>query len=158
MSKYTIILIIFVVAVIAFAVVVSNNKKTEDIEPVVSAITVDKETYDFGEIDIFGGKVEATFILKNEGEQDVRIISALTSCMCTEGEIGGMKFGMHGATGGSVTILAGSEEILTAIYDPLAHGPEGTGKVTRELILKTNSTETPEITIRLSANVVKDEQ
>lgn len=159
MNKYALGVIgILIIVFLAFTINTTNDKKTEDIKPVVSVITVDKEDYDFGEIDIFGGKVEVTFILKNEGEQDVRIISALTSCMCTEGEIGGMKFGMHGATGGYVIIPAGGEETLTAIYDPLAHGPEGTGKITRELILKTNSTETPEITIRLSANVVKNEQ
>ena len=119
---------------------------------------VEKTSHDFGEIDIFGGKVSTTYTLKNEGSEDVRIISAITSCMCTEGEIGGMKFGMHSVTGEKIIIPAGGEEILTAVYDPLAHGPNGTGKVTRELILKTNSTETPEIKVLLIANVVKNEQ
>lgn len=75
-------------------------------------------------------------MLKNEGDEDVKIASAITSCMCTEGKIGGLKFGMHRATSGRVKIPAGGEETLTAIYDPLAYGPNGTGKVTRELMLK----------------------
>lgn len=157
MNKYTIILIIFVIAVISSAVVVSKNKKVENSKPITSVITVDKESYDFGDIDIFAGKVETTYTLKNEGTEDVRITSAVTSCMCTEGEIGGMRFGMHSATGKRVIIKAGEEKILTAIYDPLAHGPNDTGKITRELTLMTNSTQTPEITVKLNANVVKNQ-
>lgn len=158
MSKYTIIIIIFVIAVIASTVIISNNKEKVEDKPITSLITVDKESYDFGEIDIFGGNVETTYTITNEGEQDVEIVSAVTSCMCTSGEIGGMKFGMHSATGGRVTIPAGGQELLTAIYDPLAHGPNGTGKITRELTLTTNSVETPEITVKFSANVTKNEQ
>jgi hypothetical protein len=157
MNKYALGVVgIIIIAFLVFAVNTSNERKIEKNKQVASVVTVDKESYNFGEIDIFGGKVETTYILKNEGEQDVMIKSAITSCMCTEGEIGGMKFGMHSATGGYVTIPAGGQEILTAIYDPLAHGPNGTGKITRELILTTNSTETPEITVRLSADVVKN--
>lgn len=76
--------------------------------------------------------------------------------MCTEGKIGKMKFKMHSATGGYTIIPAGGQETLTAIYDPLAHGPDGTGKITRELTIKTNSITTPEITVKLSADVVKN--
>ena len=158
MNKYTLGVIgIIIIAFLVFAVNTSSNKKAEENKQVASVVTADKESYDFGEIDIFGGKVETTYIIKNEGDEDVKITSAITSCMCTAGEIGNMKFGMHSATGGYVTIPAGGEEILTAVYDPLAHGPEGTGKITRELTLMTNSTETPEITVRLSANVVKNQ-
>ncbi|MEK7589867.1 MAG: DUF1573 domain-containing protein [Patescibacteria group bacterium] len=156
MNKYTIILIIFTIAVIASSVIISGNKKSEDNKQITSVITVDKESYDFGEVDIFGGKVETTYIIKNEGEQDVKITSAITSCMCTEGKIGKMKFKMHSATGGYTIIPAGGQETLTAIYDPLAHGPDGTGKITRELTIKTNSITTPEITVKLSADVVKN--
>ena len=158
MNKYALGVIgIIIIAFLVFAVDASNEKKAERNKQVASVVTVDKESYDFGEIDIFGGKVETTYILKNEGSEDVKIVSAITSCMCTEGEIGGMKFGMHSATVGRVVIPAGGQDILTAIYDPLAHGPNGTGKITRELTIVTNSTETPEITVRLSANVVKNQ-
>ena len=154
MNKYTIILIIFTIAVIASSVIISGNKNQNNKQIICN--TVDKESYDFGEVDIFGGKVETTYIIKNEGEQDVKITSAITSCMCTEGKIGKMKFKMHSATGGYTIIPAGGQETLTAIYDPLAHGPDGTGKITRELTIKTNSITTPEITVKLSADVVKN--
>lgn len=158
MNKYTLGIIgIIIIGFLVFAVNTSSNKKAEESKQVASVVTTEKTSHDFGDIDIFGGKVTTTYTLKNEGSEDVRIVSAVTSCMCTEGEIGGMKFGMHSATGGSVVILAGGEKILTATFDPLAHGPDGTGKITRELTLKTNSTGTPEIKVRLSANVVKNQ-
>ena len=156
MNKYTVIIIIFLIAIVGSVVIISDGKDLESNKQIASVISVDRESYDFGEIDIFGGKVEATYTLKNEGEQDVTIKSAITSCMCTEGKIGNMKFGMHSATGGYVTIPAGEQEVLTGIYDPLAHGPNGTGKITRELTLMTNSIVTPEITVKLIANVVKN--
>lgn len=120
-------------------------------------ISVVEPPYDFGDIDIFGGKVETTYTLKNDGAEDVTITKAGTSCMCTEGEIAGLTFGMHGSEVKSVVIPAGGEEKVRAIYDPLAHGPNGTGPVTRMLMLETNSSETPQIELRFSGNVVKNE-
>lgn len=122
---------------------------------VASAITVVESAHDFGDIDIFDGKVSTTYTLKNEGLEDVQILSAVTSCMCTEGEIDGMRFGMHEQSNKEVIIPAGEEKILTATFDPLAHGPNGTGKITRELSLATNSSETPTIIVTFAANVVK---
>ncbi len=124
---------------------------------VASAIFVIEPPYDFGDIDIFAGKVETTFTLKNEGTEAVTITKAGTSCMCTEGVIAGLTFGMHGSDVESVIIPAGDEEKVKAIYDPLAHGPSGTGPVTRMLQLETNSTKTPKIELRFSANVIKNE-
>jgi hypothetical protein len=158
MNKYTLGVIgIVIIAFLVFAFNTAEKKKEEKNKQVASVVTVDKESYDFGDIDIFGGKVTTIYTLKNEGIEDVKIILAVTSCMCTEGEIGGMKFGMHSVTGGSVVIPAGGEETLTATFDPLAHGPESTGKIKRELTLTTNSTETPELTVYLIANVVKNQ-
>lgn len=124
---------------------------------VPSAISVSASPYNFGDIDIFGGKVSTTYTLKNEGTEAVTITNAVTSCMCTEGEIAGLTFGMHDSEVKSVVIPAGGEEVVTATFDPLAHGPNGTGPVTRELMLKTNSANTPEVKLRFSANVIKAE-
>jgi hypothetical protein len=123
---------------------------------VTATITTDKALYDFGEIDIFGGKVETEFLLTNTGAEDVRVTSAETSCMCTEGKIDEFTFGMHGSTGKTVVIPAGETKTLTAIFDPLAHGPEGTGGIKRDLFLKTNSDTTPEVRLQFSGNVVKN--
>lgn len=157
MNKYILGIIgIIIIGALFFTANTQNDKKAEENKQTVSPISVDKMFYDFGDIDIFGGKVNTDFLLKNEGEEDVEIISGTTSCLCTEGEIENMKFGMHGQTGGKVIISAGGQKKLTATFDPLAHGPNGTGKITRQLILKTNSTETPEIEVRLNGNVVKN--
>ena len=159
MNKYTLGIIgIIIIVFLGFAVNTSNDKKIEKNRQVASVVSVDQGSYDFGDIDIFGGKVSVDYIIKNEGNEDVQITSAITSCMCTSGEIGNMKFGMHSATGGRVTIPAGGQEVLTATFDPLAHGPDATGKIKRELTLTTDSTKTPELTVYLSANVVKNEQ
>lgn len=153
-------LTIIIVGLVAYSFVNSSvapqASESPQATPVASSIMVAEPPYDFGDIDIFGGKVSTTYTLKNEGVENVTIVSAVTSCMCTEGVIDDLRFGMHETTGNEITIPAGGEKILTAIYDPLAHGPDGTGAVTRELFLKTNSTATPDIRVRFSANVVKN--
>ncbi len=120
-----------------------------------ASIAVLERPYDFGDIEIFAGKVSTNFTLKNEGTEPVTINKAVTSCMCTEGEIAGFAFGMHGSDVKEVIIPPGGEEVVRATYDPLAHGPNGVGPVTRTLLLETNSTETPKIELRFSANVIK---
>jgi len=157
MHKYIIGALVIIALGTALVLLPSNKQKSVPQEQVASIITVAESHYDFGDIDIFSGKVSTTYTLKNEGAEDVRILSAVTSCMCTEGEIDGLVFGMHGSSGDVITIPAGSEKILTATFDPLAHGPEGTGKIKRELFLKTNSTATPEIKVTFSGNVVKND-
>jgi len=156
MNKYLIGVGILAIILI-FASYGLSNLKTNTSAEVASAISVAEDSYDFGDIDIFGGKVSTTYVLKNGGLEDVNITSAVTSCMCTEGEIGDLTFGMHESSGKTVIIPAGEEKTLTAIFDPLAHGPNGTGKIKRELFLKTNSTVTPDIKVTFSGNVIKNE-
>lgn len=162
MNKYIIGFIVLGVGLFGY-LMVSSNQNSSNENTVVSKIsgakiTVLEQSYDFGDIDIFDGKVDTTYTLKNEGAEDVTITQAATSCMCTEGEIAGLIFGMHGSDVKSVVIPAGGEEKVKATYDPLAHGPNGVGPITRTLTLKTNSNVTPQIELRISANVVKDEE
>jgi len=160
MNKYIIGAIIFGIGLIGFLLLNTDSRSTNNTDVTSTAdskISVVEQPYDFGDIDIFGGKVNTSYTLKNEGAKDVTITRAVTSCMCTEGEIAGLTFGMHGSEVKSVVIPAGRAEKVTAIYDPLAHGPNGTGPVTRTLQLETNSTETPKIELRFSANVIKNE-
>ena len=111
--------------------------------------------HDFGDIDIFGGTVEKDFLVTNEGPDDVVILAGTTSCGCTDGVIDGVLFGMHEGMSREVRLAPGESKTLTAIYDPLAHGPDATGQVTRQLFLKTNSVENPELEVRVMANVMK---
>jgi hypothetical protein len=162
MNKYIIGLIALSIISIGLSKIYSNQdtsiENAKVSETSSSKIVVLEQPYNFGDIDIFAGKVDTVYTLKNEGTEDVTITKAATSCMCTEGEIAGLTFGMHGSEVESVVIPAGVEEEVVAIYDPLAHGPMGTGPVTRVLTLETNSSITPNIELRFSANVVKNEQ
>lgn len=155
MNKYVVWSIILAVLLI-FASYGFLDNKTVNTQKVSSAITIAEPAYDFGDIDIFGGKVKTTYTLKNEGSEDVSILSAVTSCICTEGKIDDLEFGMHESSGKVVIIPAGGEKILTATYDPLAHGPNSVGKIKRELYLKTNSTITPNIKVSFIANIIKE--
>ena len=160
MNKYIIGAVALGILIIGFSLA-SSKEDNSSVVAVSSAssakVTVLEQPYDFGDIEIFAGKVSTNYTLKNEGTEPVTITKAVTSCMCTEGEIAGLTFGMHGSEVKSVVIPAGGEEVVKATYDPLAHGPEGVGPVTRMLQLETNSTETPTIDLRFSANVIKTE-
>lgn len=159
MNKYTVgaILLGAILLLVMISTQSNNAGQAATKQSAASTIAVTGDKYDFGAIDIFGGKVHTTYTLKNEGSDDVTITNAQTSCMCTEGEIDGYTFGMHGSDVHNIVIPAGAEKKVTATFDPLAHGPNGTGKITRELVLKTNSTASPEVRMMFSGDVVKNE-
>lgn len=125
--------------------------------PNVSAATLvtSKVSHDFGEIDITGGKVSTIYPITNTGEEPVEILWGKTTCMCTEGTIGGKTFGMHEGFTGAITIEPGETENLTATFDPMAHGPDATGPITRSLTLGTNSSATKQLEFKLEGNVIK---
>ncbi len=156
MKKYIILASLVAVILVVVGVSASTSNNEEAAVTVASSLVLATDSYDFGTIDIFGGKVATDFTLKNTGTEDVQVLSAVTSCMCTTGVIDDLQFSMHGSTGDVITVPAGGEKTLTAVYDPLAHGPNGTGRITRELMLETNSTETPDLRARIAANVVKN--
>ncbi|MBI4975822.1 DUF1573 domain-containing protein [Candidatus Peregrinibacteria bacterium] len=106
-------------------------------------------TFDWGDINIQGGKVDRTFKLKNTGEEDLIIKSATTSCMCTNAEItlkDGTKspnFTMGMGMGGDVQwggIVKANEEFeVKVVFDPLAHGPDAVGPIQRVVSITTSS-------------------
>jgi hypothetical protein len=160
-QKTVVALIIVAIVLVGGGIILSQNNQgslSDDTQKTKSssALEVDREAHGFGEIDIFGGNVETEFILTNNGTEDVVVLAGTTSCGCTEGNLDGISFGMHKRMSGTVTIKAGESKNVTAIYDPLAHGPNATGSVTRQLFLKTNSKVTPEIELRITADVVED--
>jgi len=122
-----------------------------------SALVVAVPSYDFGDIDIFAGVVNAVYTLKNTGTENITIISGQTSCMCTTAEIGDLSFSMQESSGKTVIIPPGTEKTLTVTFDPLAHGPDGVGRIKREVLLTTNSATTPAVEVMFTAHVVKNE-
>jgi len=161
MKTNTALIIVIAILLVGGIVLFSSggDSKTNQVEKVesASALTADRDMHDFGEIDIFSGKVTTNFTLTNSGPDEITIVAGTTSCACTDASIGGISFGMHEVMKDDLTILAGGTEDLTVIYDPLAHGPSGTGLVQRSVYLKTNSTVTPELEVRIKAMVTKDE-
>lgn len=134
----------------------TSSRAEKETQKSAGMLVVDTPSHDFGVIGIFAGTVQKDFTLTNQGEDAVIILDGTTSCGCTEGTVDGVTFGMHEGMSRTVTIAPGDSMTLIATYDPLAHGPNAVGSVTRQLFLKTNSTETPELEIRISANVVTD--
>lgn len=159
MKNNLIILGVTVIVIAAIVIFSGGGDSKQDMEMVKSSSPLVAESleYDFGDIDIFGGKVSTDYTLTNTGSEDIVVTEGVTSCGCTDGEIGGQSFGMHFGIKDSITIPAGESIALTAIYDPLAHGPNAVGAVTRMVKIMTNSTETPELEVRFTANVTKEE-
>lgn len=130
---------------------VSQTSKTTSSN---SSLIAQTDFYDFGTIDINGGKVQTDFILENIGDGEIVITDGTTSCGCTEGEIEGVIFGMHENLSRSITVQPHATDTLIVIFDPLAHGPSGVGLIQRLVMLKTNSKITPEVQVKIKALVV----
>ncbi len=120
------------------------------------------ETHDWGEIDIEGGYVEKTFQIKNTGDTDLEITNFKTSCMCTETQVSilGDKspiFGMHTKSGWKGSIKPGETADINVVFDPMFHGPQGTGQITRLVSFNTNDFSNQTVEFRLTGNVVRVE-
>jgi hypothetical protein len=118
------------------------------------------KTHDWGEIDINGGIVEKVFQIKNNGESDLVMTNFKTSCMCTETQISingkdSPVFGMHTKSGWQGTLKPGETADVNVAFDPLFHGPQGTGPITRLVSFNTNDPDNKTVEFRLSGNVVK---
>ena len=82
--------------------------------------------------------VSHTFILKNQGDEELVIESVYSSCGCVETELT------------KKNISAGKETELKAIFDP--YGYEG--EITKHVTIKSNDPEEPEKKIELSITVL----
>lgn len=162
MKTNTALIIIIVAVVIGGGILLFSGDNAQDTKVVevasASTLSVDRQLHDFGEIDIFSGVVTTTFALTNEGAEDIVVSEGTTSCGCTNAELGGISFGMHQKMSKEFVVPAGETKDLTVIYDPLAHGPNGTGLAQRSVFLKTNSSVTPELEVRIKAMVTKSDQ
>lgn len=125
---------------------------------------LEENNFDFEEILMTGGDVKHNYTLKNTGDGITKITNVQTSCMCTQAKVFDIKgesvgvFGMGGSHGPnpqiSLDILPGEEIIIEATYDPMAHGPDATGKLVREIFISTDTNE--EIKLRFRGNGVNE--
>lgn len=165
----TIISIIGIIALAGGIFYITNNNSSENnsgqqlAASGTGVLEVVENDFDFGEILMTGGLVKHNFTVRNVGDGPIRIIGAKTSCMCTtanifdaNGEVFG-PFGMGGAHGANpkidMEVLPGEEIVVEAVYDPLAHGPDATGKIVREIVLSTNTNK--EISLKFRGENVK---
>lgn len=124
----------------------SNNGNSQGEKP---KLVLNETSYNFGDISMKNGLARRIFTIKNEGAADLEITNMNTSCMCTTVtlDIDGQKsptFGMPGHGGGvgsafwSQKIKPGQTGNLEVVFDPLAHGSEAVGPITREINIFSN--------------------
>ncbi|HXK35001.1 MAG TPA: DUF1573 domain-containing protein [Candidatus Paceibacterota bacterium] len=108
------------------------------------ALEAPETFYNFGEISMKNSNVKHDFTVKNNTSRSINIAKVYTSCMCTSASIavGGSTKGPFGMPGhglvpkANMEIPAGGEAIITAEFDPNAHGPAGVGRIEREIYLE----------------------
>lgn len=128
------------------------------------ALEIDK--FDFGDVSMANGLAKKKVKITNTGDGDLKISRMQTSCMCTEVALdaGGKRspeFGMpghaSGSSGWSQVIKPGESGELEIIFDPNAHGPNGTGMITRTIEIFSNDggQDGTQSVINFSGNVIK---
>ena len=138
-----------------------------------SKIEIQKNKIDLGEISMKKGKVDIEFTLENTGSDPIVITEGETTCICTsavlktkasdqnseEYEITSrlitMPHGVVSATQIFQIINPGEIATVIATFDPNAHGPAGTGPIKRDVLLTTNSLESPQIDLSFYGTVIK---
>lgn len=117
-------------------------------------------SHDWGEIDINAGNVTKTFEIKNNGSDTLELANVSTSCMCTTAQVTvndqpSPFFGMHSASSWQGKVNPGESANVYIEFDPLFHGPNGVGQITRQVSVETNDPDNPIITFNLTGNVIK---
>ena len=147
-------------------VAVVANLNSDSGQAGTAKLVIESTRFDFGDVSMARGLVKNNFVLKNEGDADLKISNISTSCMCTTVvlEIKGEKspiFGMpgHGANPAfwSMKLPPGQSANLEVIFDPNAHGPDATGQITRQINFSTNDDgkNNAASALVITANVVK---
>jgi len=120
-----------------------------------------KTDHDWGTIGINDGKVRATYTIKNEGTESLKLFNIVTSCACTTaqikvGEKTSPEFGMHTKSQYVSEVSPKKTAELIAVFDPAFHGPSGTGPITRQIMIETNDKTNPQLAFTAEAVVVAE--
>jgi len=119
-------------------------------------------TRDLGDVPIGGGKVQTSFMVRNDSDEAVRLVSVYTSCMCTTAVLAfedGPKEGPFGMPGHDLptsldrSLGAGQTMEVEVTFDPAAHGPDAVGPVTRGIAIHLDDGEV--LILQFNANVVR---
>lgn len=107
-------------------------------------IIVDRKLHDFGVIPQFGGKVETTFTVTNQGDESLEIGTLTTSCSCTAASV-------------SDSLLApGESATLKVVFDPNLH-EEPFDVFKRTIFIPTNDPKNPELEISVQVDILEGE-
>ncbi|HLE49704.1 MAG TPA: DUF1573 domain-containing protein [Patescibacteria group bacterium] len=150
--------ILLLTGVVFLAGRTSNAAKVEVNE--AAKVATKSKSYDWGQIGINNGKVEAIFDIENQGQVPLKLFNVTTSCACTTAQIITEKeasplFGMHTKSDFVGEVAPGKKAILKVVYDPLFHGPNGLGSISREITVTTNDASNPKLVFNTTADVVK---
>lgn len=121
---------------------------------------IEEKNFDFGEASMNGGKINKTFMIKNEGTDTLKLTKIKTSCHCTQAvvkiqEAVSPSFGMNSVSSWIGEVVPGGEAQLEVIFDPAYHGEAGLGPVTRLVAVETNDPQNKRIEFSLNGKVVK---
>ncbi len=163
MSKTTVMAIIVGLVVLFggsvwLASTMANSAQVEMSEGAVAV--VEEKSYDWGEIKIDGGIVEKVFLVKNEGDEVLKLFNVETSCVCTtaqmaKGEQTSPVFGMHDKSQYVLEVDPGETVDVLVKFDPMFHGPNGVGPISRTVTIETNDVSSPKLSWMLTAMVVR---
>ncbi len=154
-----IITIVLIVGGIVAAVILTKTEATAG----APKMATDSTNYNFGKVSMVDGLVKHNFIIRNDGDGDLRLSNIKTSCMCTTAVLivdgqRSQSFGMHDASvSWSKKIKPGQSAELEITFDPNAHGPDATGPITREITMYSNDGGRPDVRTKfvISADVIK---
>jgi len=107
-------------------------------------IVLNRDTHDFGKIQQYGGVVETTFIVKNEGTKSLSVGTITTSCSCTSAEIS------------NTNIAVGESAVLTVRFDPDFHD-EPRDIFKRTVFIPTNDPLNSEAEVTITVDIAEGE-
>lgn len=143
----------FVVVVVALIVVFLSVVMSS--ESPAGRFGADHTYWNFGEVS--QGVVSHSFIFENQGDSDLILYGAWTSCGCTsaiviiEG-VESPKFGMHSNPTWTGRISSLGTAMLIVEYDALVHLDLYVGE--RSVFLKTNDPAQPEVEFRIAVSEI----
>ncbi|HCR81490.1 MAG: hypothetical protein UX28_C0001G0331 [Candidatus Pacebacteria bacterium GW2011_GWA1_46_10] len=114
------------------------------------AAVIDESSLDWGNIVMSEGNKEATFKIKNEGTDPLKLSEVVTSCACTTaqlklGDTVSPAFGMHNKSAYVFEVPPQQEAKLIVVFDPAFHGPNGVGPIDRFVTVATNDPSQPQL-------------
>ncbi|MFQ5493312.1 MAG: DUF1573 domain-containing protein [Candidatus Dojkabacteria bacterium] len=160
------VLIISVIVILGLGILFfgGDSSSNAELEMTTGAqFQADITKHDWGDIDINGGKVSQTFEFKNVGVETLNVTGIETSCMCTTASItingeSSPDYSMDHGSGRNKTwigeVASGETASLEVEFDPLFHGPNGFGPITRTVTFVTNDASNPTVEFRLSGKVI----